>query len=162
MNAKISAKLADWVTVNSVSYTHLDVYKRQGVPCVNGSDAVGNMVLYDPSNGDLRRLTFDQMCIRDRLQGQVPGLRVNQGLGTPGDESTSFRVRGQGTFSRAGSDPLVLINGVPGSISNLDPSVIERVSVLKDAASAAIYGARAVSYTHLGRFLRLMFMELNH
>ena len=79
------------------------------------------------------------------LQGQVPGLRVNQGLGTPGDESTSFRVRGQGTFSSAGSDPLVLINGVPGSISNLDPSVIESVSVLKDAASAAIYGARAAN-----------------
>ncbi|WP_337942649.1 TonB-dependent receptor [Parabacteroides sp.] len=79
------------------------------------------------------------------LQGQVPGLRVNQGLGTPGDESTSFRVRGQGTFSSAGSDPLVLINGVPGNISNLDPSVIESVSVLKDAASAAIYGARAAN-----------------
>lgn len=79
------------------------------------------------------------------LQGQVPGLRVNQGLGTPGDESASFRVRGQGTFSSAGSDPLILINGVPGSITNLDPSVIESVSVLKDAASAAIYGARAAN-----------------
>lgn len=79
------------------------------------------------------------------LQGQVPGLRVNQGQGTPGDDKTSFRVRGQGTFSDAGSDPLILVNGVPGSITNLDPSVIESVSVLKDAASAAIYGARAAN-----------------
>ena len=79
------------------------------------------------------------------LQGQVPGLRVNQGLGTPGEENVSFRIRGQGTFSNAGSDPLVLVNGVPGSISNLDPSMIESVSVLKDAASAAIYGARAAN-----------------
>ena len=79
------------------------------------------------------------------LQGQVPGLRVNQGLGAPGAEATTFRVRGQGTFSDAGSDPLVLVNGVPGSISNLDPSMIESVSVLKDAASAAIYGARAAN-----------------
>lgn len=79
------------------------------------------------------------------LQGQIPGLRVNQGLGTPGDESATFRVRGQGTFSDAGSDPLILVNGVPGSITNLDPSVIESVSVLKDAASAAIYGARAAN-----------------
>lgn len=79
------------------------------------------------------------------LQGQVPGLRVNQGLGTPGEEKASFRVRGQGTFSDAGSDPLILVNGVPGSITNLDPSVIESVSVLKDAASAAIYGARAAN-----------------
>ncbi|MCE9444928.1 TonB-dependent receptor [Bacteroides fragilis] len=79
------------------------------------------------------------------LQGQIPGLRVNQGLGQPGGEGTSFRIRGQGTFSSAGSDPLILINGVPGSVTNLDPSVIESVSVLKDAASAAIYGARAAN-----------------
>lgn len=79
------------------------------------------------------------------LQGVIPGLRVNQSLGQPGNESVSLRVRGQGTFSSAGSDPLVLINGVPGSLTNLDPSVIESVSVLKDAASAAIYGARAAN-----------------
>ncbi|MCS2886861.1 TonB-dependent receptor [Bacteroides fragilis] len=79
------------------------------------------------------------------LQGQIPGLRVNQGLGQPGGEGTSFRIRGRGTFSSAGSDPLILINGVPGSMTNLDPSVIESVSVLKDAASAAIYGARAAN-----------------
>ena len=79
------------------------------------------------------------------LQGQIPGLRVNQGFGQPGGEGTSFRIRGQGTFSSAGSDPLILINGVPGSMTNLDPSVIESVSVLKDAASAAIYGARAAN-----------------
>ena len=79
------------------------------------------------------------------LQGQIPGLRGNQGLGQPGGEGTSFRIRGQGTFSSAGSDPLILINGVPGSMTNLDPSVIESVSVLKDAASAAIYGARAAN-----------------
>lgn len=79
------------------------------------------------------------------LQGQIPGLRVNQGTGQPGSEGTSFRIRGQGTFSSAGSDPLILINGVPGSMTNLDPSVIESVSVLKDAASAAIYGARAAN-----------------
>lgn len=79
------------------------------------------------------------------LQGQVPGLRVNQGYGQPGSESVSFRIRGQGTFSSAGSDPLILINGVPGDMSSLDPSVIESISVLKDAASAAIYGARAAN-----------------
>lgn len=79
------------------------------------------------------------------LQGVVPGLRVNQSVGQPGAESVSMRIRGQGTFSNAGSDPLVLINGVPGSLENLNPSVIESVSVLKDAASAAIYGARAAN-----------------
>lgn len=79
------------------------------------------------------------------LQGQIPGLYITQGTGQPGEEEVSIRVRGQGTYSSAGSDPLVLINGVPGSLSALDPSVIESVSVLKDAASAAIYGARAAN-----------------
>lgn len=79
------------------------------------------------------------------LQGQVPGLRVVQGTGQPGNESVSFRIRGVGTFSGAGANPLVLINGVSGDMSSLDPSMIESVSVLKDAASCAIYGARAAN-----------------
>lgn len=79
------------------------------------------------------------------LQGQVPGLRVVQGTGQPGAENVQIRVRGQGTYSSAGSDPLVLIDGVPGSLSSLNPNDIENISVLKDAASAAIYGSRAAN-----------------
>lgn len=79
------------------------------------------------------------------LQGQVPGLRVVQGSGQPGDEGVSLKVRGVGTFSGSGASPLVLINGIPGDMAYLDPSMIESVSVLKDAASAAIYGARAAN-----------------
>ena len=79
------------------------------------------------------------------LQGQVPGLRIVQGTGQPGAENASIRVRGQGTYSSAGSDPLVLIDGVPGSLSNINPNDIENISVLKDAASASIYGARAAN-----------------
>lgn len=79
------------------------------------------------------------------LQGQMPGVRIVQGLGQPGNESVQIRVRGQGTYSSAGSDPLVLIDGVPGSLSSLNANDIESVSVLKDAASAAIYGARAAN-----------------
>jgi TonB-linked SusC/RagA family outer membrane protein len=79
------------------------------------------------------------------LQSQIPGLRVQIGTGEPGNQGISFRVRGQGTFSSAGSDPLILINGVPGSLDNIDPSTVESVSVLKDAASAAVYGARAAN-----------------
>ena len=79
------------------------------------------------------------------LQGQVPGLSVVQGTGQPGDEQVTLRVRGQGTYSNAGSDPLVLIDGVPGSLTNLNANDIETVSVLKDASSASIYGARAAN-----------------
>ncbi|MDR2272955.1 MAG: TonB-dependent receptor [Sphingobacterium sp.] len=79
------------------------------------------------------------------LQGQMPGVRIVQGLGQPGSEGVQIRVRGQGTYSAAGSDPLVLIDGVPGSLSALNANDIESVSVLKDAASASIYGARAAN-----------------
>lgn len=79
------------------------------------------------------------------LEGMMPGVRVVQGSGEPGNESASIRVRGTGTFSSAGSDPLVLIDGVEGSLTGINPNNIANISVLKDAASAAIYGARAAN-----------------
>lgn len=79
------------------------------------------------------------------LQGIMPGLQVTQDRGEPGSVGLTLRIRGQGTFSSAGNDPLVLVDGVQGNIQDLDPSVIESVSVLKDAASASIYGAKAAN-----------------
>ena len=79
------------------------------------------------------------------LQGQMPGLRITSDKGQPGNESVQIRVRGQGTYSGTGSDPLILINGVEGDLASLDPNIIESVSVLKDAASASIYGSRAAN-----------------
>lgn len=79
------------------------------------------------------------------LQGMMPGVQVNQGRGEPGNEGLSIRIRGTGTFSGAGSNPLVLIDGVEGNLNDLNPTNIESVSVLKDAASASIYGARAAN-----------------
>ena len=79
------------------------------------------------------------------LQGQMPGLRITSDKGQPGNESVQMRVRGQGTYSSAGSNPSVLINGVEGDLATLDPNIIESVSVLKDAASASIYGSRAAN-----------------
>lgn len=74
------------------------------------------------------------------LQGVVPGLRIESATGTPGDDLT-YNIRG--TTSINGGTPLVLVNNVPMDINMIDPQDIESVSVLKDAASAAIYGARA-------------------
>lgn len=79
------------------------------------------------------------------LQGQLPGLQVTQGSGEPGNEGISLRIRGTSTFSGAGNDPLVIIDGLPGSLSVLNPNDIESVSILKDAASAAIYGSRGAN-----------------
>ncbi|MFC4873033.1 SusC/RagA family TonB-linked outer membrane protein [Negadavirga shengliensis] len=79
------------------------------------------------------------------LQGRMPGVRVVQNSGQPGSEGIGIQVRGQGTFSGAGSNPLVLIDGVEGNLNDIDPNDIENVSVLKDAASASIYGSRAAN-----------------
>jgi TonB-linked SusC/RagA family outer membrane protein len=79
------------------------------------------------------------------LQGKLPGLAVTQGSGEAGNEGTRLRIRGVGTFSGAGSDPYVVIDGLPGNLSTLDPQNIESVTVLKDAASASIYGTHAAN-----------------
>jgi TonB-linked SusC/RagA family outer membrane protein len=79
------------------------------------------------------------------LQGKVSGLQVSSHSGKPGSENNGLRIRGLGTFSAAGSEPLILINGIAGDMTNLDPNDIESISVLKDAASSAIYGARAAN-----------------
>lgn len=78
------------------------------------------------------------------LQGLMPGVQITQATGQPGS-SASIQIRGKGTYSDAGSNPLVLIDGVEGDMNKLDPNVIESVSVLKDAASASIYGSRAAN-----------------
>ncbi|GAB3911790.1 TonB-dependent receptor [Larkinella knui] len=82
--------------------------------------------------------------IQNLLQGRVPGLDVVQGTGQPGRDNANISIRGLGSFG-ASSAPLVLIDGVIGSITNLSPDDVADVSVLKDAASAAIYGARAAN-----------------
>ncbi|MDD2960664.1 MAG: TonB-dependent receptor [Muribaculaceae bacterium] len=78
------------------------------------------------------------------LQGAIPGVTITQATGEPGS-APSIRVRGVSTINSSTS-PLVLIDGVAGGDMNLlNPADIESVSVLKDAASAAIYGARAAN-----------------
>ncbi|ANH83994.1 hypothetical protein A8C56_15720 [Niabella ginsenosidivorans] len=79
------------------------------------------------------------------LQGKVPGLQVVQNSAQPGMENASIQIHGVGTFSEAGNNPLVLIDGIQGSLTNINPNMIENISVLKDAASAAIYGVQAAN-----------------
>jgi len=79
------------------------------------------------------------------LQGKLSGLSVTQGSGEAGNEGLVLRIRGLGTNSSAGSNPLIIVDGLPGSLSSLDPQNIESVTLLKDAASAAIYGTRAAN-----------------
>lgn len=77
------------------------------------------------------------------LQGQVPNLNITFGSGMPGSD-TGLNIRGVNTIgSNSNAKPLVLVDGVESSIDMINPNDIESISVLKDAASAAIYGARA-------------------
>ena len=81
--------------------------------------------------------------VASALEGTVTGVQVNSTYGQPG-EDPSIRIRGIGTVN-GDSSPLYIIDGVPfgGNISDLNPADIESMSVLKDAASAALYGNRA-------------------
>lgn len=77
------------------------------------------------------------------LQGTIPGLKVTQTTGQPGS-TPKLQLRGGTGFDGSGS-PLILIDGVPGSFYALNADDIESIDVLKDAASTAIYGARAAN-----------------
>ena len=76
------------------------------------------------------------------LQG-ISGLYVNQAGGQPGRDLATIRIRGQGTLNN--NNALVLVNGIEYPLSDVNPNDIESISVLKDAASAAIYGSRAAN-----------------
>lgn len=76
------------------------------------------------------------------MQGQLPGVSIASESGQPGS-SMKVTIRGLGTIGNA--SPLYLIDGVGGDISTLNPADIESIDVLKDAASAAIYGAQAAN-----------------
>ena len=78
------------------------------------------------------------------LQGQMSGVQVSTFRNQPGEDNPQIRVRGVGTLN-SGSNPLVIVDGVESSLSDIPASDIESVSVLKDAASAAIYGVRAAN-----------------
>ena len=82
--------------------------------------------------------------VEEALQGSVSGLNIVRTGGQPGDQSIDIRIRGTSTFTD--NPVLIVIDGVPMASNELDklnPNDIESISVLKDAASAAIYGSRA-------------------
>lgn len=77
------------------------------------------------------------------MAGQMPGVTAIQTSGAPGAQNGSITIRGKNSINAA--SPLVIVDGVPGSMNNIDPQDIESLSVLKDAASSAIYGVQAAN-----------------
>jgi TonB-linked SusC/RagA family outer membrane protein len=76
----------------------------------------------------------------DALQGAIPGMTITRASGQPGNQGYTLQVRGYSSIN--GNQPLVLIDGIPGDLTTINPNDITQISVLKDAA-ASIYGSRA-------------------
>lgn len=86
-----------------------------------------------------------QANISNSLVGRLPGLLAVQRSGQPGNDQTTLRIRGTGTFAGS-SDPLVIVDGIEGvNYNSLDPNEIESLSILKDASATAVFGVRGAN-----------------
>lgn len=99
--------------------------------------------------GSLRQISGTEIAAQPAIQtnsalmGKIPGLQILEDSGQPGENQPTMRIRGTGTLGN--SSPLILVDGVESSFSDVKSSDIESVTVLKDASSAAIYGSRAAN-----------------
>jgi TonB-dependent starch-binding outer membrane protein SusC len=133
----VSGKSNFQITLVSAENTLTDVvvvgYTSQKKSSLTGAITAVNM-----DNLEERRVPD----VAQLLQGQVAGVQVTQSTGAPGD-GINITIRGVGTIGSS-SDPLFIVDGLPTtSISFINPADIQSMTVLKDAAAAAIYGARA-------------------
>ena len=79
------------------------------------------------------------------LAGQMPGVSTVQETGQPGEDYAKIYIRGAGSLSDSNSSPLILVDGVERPINTVDPNEIESLSILKDAASTAVFGVRGAN-----------------
>lgn len=136
-----SIKIADMKNLTIVMQEEantLDEMVVVGYGTMKKADLTGAVTNVD--GGKLENMRSSS--VSQSLQGTMPGLYVSRSSGLPGAEAT-IRVRGVTTIGN--SDPLVIVDGIPDSMESVNSSDIESISVLKDAASASIYGARAAA-----------------
>lgn len=109
-----------------------------GYGSVKKSDLTGGVAVV----GDEALKMTSTPNLMDRLIGQVAGLSITTSNAAPGSDQ-ALLIRGQNSLS-ATNDPLIVLDGIPygGSLADLDPDLIESLTVLKDASSVAIYGSR--------------------
>lgn len=89
-------------------------------------------------------LNVKQRNLRNTLAGQIAGVIAVQRSGEPGNDAAAFYIRGQSSYA-GGTSPLVLVDGVPRSMDDIDVDEIESFTVLKDAAATAVYGAEGAN-----------------
>lgn len=148
------------VTVSYVGYESktVEVAPEMHIYLASTATSLDDVVVIAYGTGTKESLTgsvsvVDSKQIEDRpissvtaaLEGNAPGVQVNNSTGTPGS-SPQIRIRGFNSFTSAQS-PLYVVDGVvyDGTISDLNPNDIESMSVLKDAASCALYGNRGAN-----------------
>jgi TonB-linked SusC/RagA family outer membrane protein len=102
----------------------------------NLTGAISTVKLDDAVNRPITNAT-------QALAGKASGVVVTQNTGQPGADQATIRIRGTGTLGN--SNPLVIVDGLTGSLSDVNAADIESITILKDAASAAIYGSRAAN-----------------
>lgn len=122
-------------TANALDEVVVVGYGQQKKVNLTGSVASVNM----DKISDTRPITN----VSQALAGLASGVNVTSGNNQPGNDNATIRVRGVGTLNDA--SPLVIIDGVEAGINTVNPSDIESMSILKNAASAAIYGSRAAN-----------------
>lgn len=127
--AKVSVTLEDSLTLDEIVVVGYGTQKKANL--TGAVDQVGSETFEGRSNANLTQM----------LQGQIPNLNLKFKDGRP-NSSPSYNIRGTTSIGQGGS-ALILIDGVEGDPALLNPNDIESVSVLKDAASSAIYGSRA-------------------
>ena len=89
-----------------------------------------------------------QANVSNMLVGRLPGLLAVQRSGEPGEDASTLRIRGVGTFAtgEGSQEPLVMVDGIEtDNFNNIDPNEIESLSILKDASSTAVYGVRGAN-----------------
>lgn len=128
INIKLVANMQELGEVVVVGY---GIQKK-----VNLTGSVGNVQMDDMKS---RPLTDAGLA----LQGTVAGVYALQSSGKPGDDGVVIDIRGVGSWDN--NNPLVLIDGFPGNLSDVNANDIKSISVLKDAASSSIYGNRAAN-----------------
>ena len=154
-----NVKTGDIIVIQSIGYKtvemswnggHMDIFMEEDKELLEEVVVVGYGTQRKADlTGAVSTVKMDDLLgsrpvtsVQDVLMGQVPDLQITKSSGTPGG-GYDISVRGATGSINGNSGPLILVDNVPADMSLLNPEDIESVTVLKDASSASIYGARA-------------------
>ena len=157
----ITAQVGAAIVVTSIGYAKVELFTRAGlmeIALFKEANNLSDVVVVGYGTQKRSSITSavtvikgDELVKRPlastsmALQGLAPGVVVQQGSGQPGADGGNIIIRGYGSFS-GNSLPLTIVDGVEvANLNDIDPNVIDNISILKDAASTAIYGVRGTN-----------------